>query len=115
MSGESDWTIRTLKKHFDRRFKDQDRAVSKALAATEKRFDSVNEFRQTLADQQTTFVRNDVANTRFTAIEAQIARITDRETEVKARGDGRNDVWGRLLAIVAIAISAVALFFKLKG
>jgi len=107
----SEWTIDTLKKHFDRRFKDQDRAVTKALAATEKRFDSVNEFRQTLADQQTTFVRNDVAETRFKGIELQLVRITDRETEVKARGIGRNDVWVILIAVAAVVIS-VANYLK---
>lgn len=78
MSGETEqnvsgWTTDTLKDHFDTlRFTDQenmkqrflaaeerttvaltaaDRAVVKAEMATEKRFDAVNEFRQTLADQ----------------------------------------------------------------
>ena len=78
MSGETEehvsgWTTDTLKAHFDdlrrtdgnnleQRFKAAeerttlaltaaDRAVIKAENATEKRFDAVNEFRATLADQ----------------------------------------------------------------
>jgi uncharacterized membrane protein YidH (DUF202 family) len=78
MSGETEehvsgWTTDTLKAHFDdlrrtdqgvieQRFKAAeerttlaltaaDRAVVKAETATEKRFDAVNEFRATLADQ----------------------------------------------------------------
>ena len=78
MSGETEnnvsgWTVDTLKAHFDtlrstdltnieKRFvaaeerttlalTAADRAVVKAETATEKRFDAVNEFRATLADQ----------------------------------------------------------------
>src|SRR5688572_23666498 len=83
MSGETEksvsaWTIDSLKEHmetrfreadgrYDQRFRDQDKAVnaalvsaekavSKAEAASERRFEAVNEFRATLADQASTFI-----------------------------------------------------------
>lgn len=57
----------SLRQYVDQRLADYDRAVQAALAsaekaitkadiATEKRFESVNEFRATLADQQNTFL-----------------------------------------------------------
>ena len=75
---ESEWTIGTLKAHLDailhdrderyaERFSSQEKSVDTALAAaekavtkaetaTEKRFDGVNEFRQTLSDQAREFM-----------------------------------------------------------
>jgi len=67
MADASEWTIATLKEHFDVRFEAQGKAVDAALAAakeavtkaeiaSEKRFESINEFRGTLADQQRTLM-----------------------------------------------------------
>jgi len=75
------WTIVTLKEYVDRRFDDQksatdvalaaadkmnvaaltaaEKAVTKAEVATEKRFDSVNEFRRTLTDQANLFLQRE--------------------------------------------------------
>lgn len=61
------WTLTALKEYIERRFNDQAKAIDAALAAaekavtkaevsTEKRFDSVNEFRQTLSDQAASFM-----------------------------------------------------------
>ena len=83
MSGETEkevsgWTVDTLHSHvvrllqesdkrYEQRFQAQeksvkdalasaDRAVNKAETASEKRLDSVNEFRKTLSDQTGTFL-----------------------------------------------------------
>lgn len=79
MAGEQDeWTIGTLREHvlalreaddkrYSQRSADQEKAVQAALnaaekatdkadAASEKRFDGVNEFRSTLKDQQSTYI-----------------------------------------------------------
>lgn len=47
-------------------------AVDKAEAAASKRFDSTNEFRLQLADQQATFVRADVLDARLAALTGRI-------------------------------------------
>ena len=73
---ESEWTVETLKAHYDQRFIDQDRAVQAALnaaekavtkaeTASEKRFDAVNEFRAQLADQAQTFIPRAEAELQF--------------------------------------------------
>lgn len=50
-----DSVIQEKEKRYEQRFIAQQEAVLKAEAATEKRFESVNEFRDTLKDQQITF------------------------------------------------------------
>jgi transglutaminase/protease-like cytokinesis protein 3 len=54
-----------------------DRAVSKAEAASEKRFDSVNEFRATLADQQRSLMPRMETETLFKNMTEKIEAITD--------------------------------------
>src|ERR1700677_2135325 len=64
---ESEWTVETLKAHYDQRFIDQDRAVQAALnaaekavtkaeTASEKRFDGVNELAADVAEQAQTCI-----------------------------------------------------------
>jgi ABC-type transporter Mla maintaining outer membrane lipid asymmetry permease subunit MlaE len=52
-----------------------DKAVSKADAATEKRFDSVNEFRNAMKDQQSTFADKTQTDFRLGAIERSIEKV----------------------------------------
>lgn len=102
MSGETEqnvsgWTTDTLKAHFDTlRDTDQrnidarfvaaeerttlaltaaDRAVVKAETATEKRFDAVNEFRATLADQAATLMPRAEAEIRLRSMSEQIEEL----------------------------------------
>jgi ElaB/YqjD/DUF883 family membrane-anchored ribosome-binding protein len=56
MSFGRGWTFETLYSFMQQRFLDMAVAVEKANQASEKRFDSVNEFRNALKDQQQTFV-----------------------------------------------------------
>ena len=51
-------------------------AVSKAEIAAEKRFDSVNEFRRTLADQTSTFIPRPEYTQRLNSIDEKINAIT---------------------------------------
>lgn len=78
------WTFGTLTRHYDERFKAQEEAVRAALAASEKavlkaemaaekRFDSVNEFRNAMADQQATFANKEQTDFRLTAIDKKLA------------------------------------------
>jgi len=52
-----------------------EKAVSKAETATEKRFDAVNEFRSTLADQATNLLSKAEANAKFQGIESTIGEM----------------------------------------
>jgi len=52
----NEWTTGTLYKFVQQRFADMGLAVRKAEDASERRFESVNEFRETLKNQQQTYV-----------------------------------------------------------
>jgi len=97
---ESGWTVDTLKQHYDQRFADSETAVSAALVsqekavaaalaaakeavakaetASEKRFDAVNEFRQTLTDQTNTFLPRPEYNAQHKALEEKVDIVTKK-------------------------------------
>ncbi len=78
-----------------------EKAVTKAENATEKRFDSVNEFRQTLTDQTKTFAS-------LERVDALLQRL-DR---IEGRSSGLKDGWGWLVGFAGLVIAAGAFFFN---
>src|SRR4051812_3783882 len=54
-------------------------AILKAEKATEKRFESVNEFRSQLADQAATFLPREVAEAQLAELRKQVSTIIDRQ------------------------------------
>lgn len=89
-----------------------EKAVAKAEGAAEKRFESVNEFRQTLSDQAGTFT------TRMESEQIQ-ARVRERLDDVQHRLDlnegrarGMSTTFGVLLAVATIVISLVVVFIN---
>src|ERR1700686_3964087 len=80
------WTFDTLEKYLDGRITAveknvttamvaADKAGLKAETATEKRFDSVNEFREAMKDQQSTFADRGQTELRLKAIERGMDKI----------------------------------------
>jgi hypothetical protein len=89
-----------------------DQAVRKAETASERRFDSVNEFRLTLSDQQRTLWPRaegekllEVVNERLTLISARLDRL-------EGQGMGKGAGWAAAAAVVALVAMAMTL---LKG
>lgn len=66
-------------------------AVLKAEVAAEKRFESVNEFRATLADQQRSLMPRNEAEIKFNAIEGSIKLLTERYEKTANVGAGKHD------------------------
>lgn len=96
-----------------------DRALSKAEAAIEKRFDNVNEFRATLADQAALLMPRQEYSVQHQALVDKVDlnenRINQLVTEVAgmaARGLGAKDLWGYLIGVCGIALAALAVYFK---
>ncbi len=107
----SEWTVDTLKAHLEALLSEKDKqialalsaaekAVTKAEAANEKRFDSVNEFRQTLSDQNKTFASTE-----------RVDGITQRLDKIEGRSGGQSDSW-RWIALAVGVIIAAATYFK---
>lgn len=87
-------------------------AVEKAERASEKRFDSVNEFRGQLRDQQVNFLPRPEFQTTVKATEASIkelsdkvAVVTQRQYEDTGRTSGSNWMWGVIAGAFAIFIA----------
>lgn len=132
---DASWNVDTLKRHTDALFalRDvavvaalvaQEKAVAAALAAqkeavnkaenaSEKRFESVNEFRAQLADQNKTFAtRADFDNLKETLNKLELAVSRTENKDV-----GINTATDRLFQIVpimiALALAAIA-FWSMK-
>ena len=115
-----------LKQLVNQRFDDQDKAVSAALAAvaassaaavasskeavtkadaaTEKRFDAVNEFRNTLKDQQTLFIQRIEADQRFSQITERVASLQARLDKAEGSGSGASALWQYIIAAIGVAL-----------
>lgn len=80
-----------------------DKAVLKAEAATEKRFESVNEFRQTLSDQTRSFISKvEFDAVRHTNAE-RIADLASRLDKIEGKAVGLNAGWVYLLGGLSVA------------
>lgn len=104
-----------------------DKAVQKAEMAAEKRFESVNEFRSTLSDQQRDLATKTECDLRFRAVEdrltesiktrqgqvealgVRIAEIASDIREQKGRGSGLNAGWGYLVGGIGVIVAVVTL------
>lgn len=112
------WDIESLKQHYDQRFSDSDKAVqaalvaqekavaaalaatkeaiSKAETAAERRFELLNELRTGVATKE-----------QFTAIEKEIASLSDRVTRSEGSKQGSELTVGKIIAIVGISITVL--------
>lgn len=119
MPTEQEWTVGTLYAHFDARLRDMresignaiasaDKAVSKAEAATERRFESVNEFRNTLKDQAATFITRNDYDSRNQAVADKIAALETRLNAHDSLTKGRSQGISAIGAIVLGALAGLA-------
>ena len=124
-------SIRSLRDAFDREIGHQkdmtaqalasaDKAVMKAEDAAQRRFESVNEFRATLSDQQRDLVTKTEVSLRFTALEDRINNLVADARELKGRNFGGReastdrrteltDNRGLIFSIITIMVAVVAL------
>ncbi len=92
----------TLREYLDMRFRDTEIAVSKAEAATEARFNGVNEFRAQLADQTRTLIPRLEAEQKFQTLEERLGAIEARMNARDNRGIGKAEMWALIVGSVGI-------------
>ena len=113
----------TLREYVDVRFKAQeqavsaalasaDRAVQKAEAATDKRFESVNEFRQSLNDMARLTMPRAEADRQFAITAEKVDALTARLNARDEQGRGLAGGWSMLIAAVGLIAVVWAMFFK---
>lgn len=99
-------------------------AIGKSETATEKRFDSVNEFRKTLADQTASFIPRAEIEASFKnfqdKLEALSSVYNNRLNDLKesrdihiGTGDGKNQLWGYIIGAAGLVSSLVAMIAML--
>jgi hypothetical protein len=115
----TEWTVDTLAAHmtalvkeFDERsrerFNASETAILRAERATEKRFDSVNEFRGTLADQAARLMPRAEYQVQYAALVDLVGIITTRIAALEARSEGKEKGIGSTLAIVLGLLTLVS-------
>jgi hypothetical protein len=86
-----------------------ERAVLKAELATEKRFESVNEFRGTLDQQQRTLIPRSEVDVLVKGLEEKIAQITKQQDAQIAERQGIKGGWGYAVGIVGFVLTIVSI------
>jgi hypothetical protein len=113
-----DWTLETLKVFVIEKFASQERALQaamassekaiiKAEAATEKRFDSVNEFRAQLKDQSLTFITRHEVDQRLSAIEKRLSSHEKDQADTTSETHGKTSITGPLWALGGAVMTSV--------
>lgn len=92
---------------------DADKAVAKAENAAERRFDSVNEFRATLSDQQRDLATKSDVMLRFQALEGRINTLAEDAREIKGRSIGYSSGWGYLVGGIGAVAALVGIFLSI--
>ena len=104
-----------LKTYVETKFDSTKEAVTKAENATEKRFESVNEFRETLNTQQKTFVTRVESDVQTEGLKARLKLLEDAAALKTGEGKGAQNLWAVILAIaglISIAASIALRFIK---
>jgi hypothetical protein len=90
-------------------------AVSKAETATEKRFEGVNEFRASLADQAARLMPRAETEIRLTALSDRLGELIVRIERNEGRSTGLSQGWGYLVALVAVIGTVLGVVFALRA
>jgi len=89
-----------------------EKAVLKAETANEKRFDSVNEFRQAMRDQQETFANKSETNMRLEDLSKRLDRVTSGMELSNGKASGVVTVALGLAWLVTTGIALLAIFLR---
>jgi hypothetical protein len=90
-----------------------DRAVTKAELATEKRFESVNEFRGTLDNQQRTLIPRSEVDKMFSAMTEKVDRIQKQADELAAERAGVKGGYGYAVAVVMFIVALISFGYSM--
>ncbi len=86
-----------------------EQAVLKAESAAEKRFESVNEFRNTLADQQRNLMPRSEVAVMFAAISNQMIALEKQVDAMKSEALGIRGGWGYAVGLIGVVMTLVSL------
>lgn len=91
-------------------FDASEKAILKAEVATERRFESVNEFRAQLASQTASFMPREVAEARLAEIATKVEETTRRLDTTQGKSAGISATVGLMIAVSSVGIAIVVVF-----
>lgn len=106
-------TLSSMQREFALVNEASEKAIQKAEVASEKRFDSVNEFRAQLADQGQTFMPREVADAINNEQSKRIEALELRIASGRARDDGKQQDVTNLYTKLGVMIAASAVFITI--
>jgi hypothetical protein len=89
-----------------------DKALEIARMSVEKRFDSVNEFRQALTEQTATFLRRSEYIIEHKSLTEKIELLMRKVEAAEGKGAGLSSGWAYLVSAIALAGTVVGAFFS---
>jgi hypothetical protein len=87
-----------------------EKAVLKAENANERRFEGVNEFRQTLSDQAAQFITRKEVEALLNAVNGAIGRLETTSSNASGKGIGMGMMWGWIVGGIGLAAAVVSVF-----
>jgi hypothetical protein len=91
-------------------FTASEKAIDKANEAAEKRFESVNEFRQTLTDQTSTFMPRAQVEALLKAVNDKVDAAVNRLNLGEGKSTGLRDGWGYIVGAIGIGVAIMEAF-----
>lgn len=124
-SDPSGWTVDTLRAMFEARMSEMDRryeqrfqgqqdAITKSEAATERRFEAVNEFRSQLADQATRFMPRAESIQRHDSTAEKIGDLASRLDLNAGRSSGLDKGWALLVGAIGLGAVVISIVLNLN-
>jgi hypothetical protein len=92
-----------------------DRATSKAEMAAEKRFESVNEFRSTLADQQRNLMPRQEAELMIKSINEKVDALNLVTINRQGQSSGIGQGMGYIVGVIGVVSAVIAIIFRFAG
>lgn len=106
--------IDDLKDLLDEREASRSKAVDALQLETQERFKGVNEFRQTLTDQATTFMTRAEALARHDRHDADVAAINKRLDLSQGSATGLDKAWGYIIGAIGLAGTVIAIIITTR-
>ena len=100
-------------KRYQQRFDAAEKAAYETKIASEKRFDSVNEFRAVLADQQRLLMPRSEVEVIVRALTEKIDELSKKLAEEKGEGEGFKNGWAYVIAIIGLIATILAITGKI--
>jgi len=116
--------LKAADRRYEERFKAQrealtvaltaaEKAVLKAEAATDKRFENVNEFRASLNDMANRMMPRLETEQRFEEMTDKLAGLATAASQREAKSIGIYAGWGYIVGAVSFVISVISVFYPI--